>query len=119
MYLRKVLTLGEGWGRVRGVYPEEDVADIIHNLRLAGKSQSIAASHQFVLQSIELLYVFVESFHHVFVRLFVERLSRGLRMLQLILDAIEKAERVVRGRLHITQLHLQIELRLQVSGRDS
>src|SRR6476620_1941965 len=43
LYLRKVLTLGEGWGRVRGVDSEEDVADVIHNLRLAGESKAIAA----------------------------------------------------------------------------
>ena len=50
----KVLTLSEGWGRIRGIYSEEDVADIIYDLRLARKPQSIAASHQLILQSIEL-----------------------------------------------------------------
>src|SRR4029077_12026934 len=114
LYLRKILTLSGRGGRIRGVYSEEEVADIIYNLRLARKPEAVTPSHQPILKSIQLLYVVVESFHHVLVWFFVERPGRSLCMLQLILDAVEKAQRVVSGRLHITKLHLQIELCLQV-----
>src|SRR6476661_10778926 len=119
LYLSEVLTLSGCGRRVCRVYAEKHVSNIIHDLRFAGQPKTIAAAYQPILQSIELLDVAVEVFHHVFVRLFVQRLSRSLRMLELILDAVEKTKGIVSRSLHITKLHLQIQLRLQVGRRNS
>src|SRR5688500_19091354 len=110
--LGEVFTLSACWTKV-SAQSKEQIADVVGDLVLPSKTETLFTRRQFVLKRVHFLDVGFECFHQILVRLFREILHRSLRLFQLFLHTIENAQRGIHHRLHVAQFDLHFQRLLQ------
>ena len=79
-------------------------AHAIGNLRRAAETKSFGTPRQPILKHFYLLHIILQRFRQLLVRFLVECLDRRLRVLELVLDAVEITQCGVGSGLHVSQV---------------